>query len=92
MAQAQMSQTIRLRICRFCRALSFLCSKSSFSVWGQADCMSLSLGPTDDVKPLEPLEPSAGGFMFGCRGVGVVENEEEKYVEGRIIDSGDLNV
>jgi len=31
MVQAQMSQTIRLRICRFCRALSFRCNRSSFS-------------------------------------------------------------
>jgi len=64
-------------------------------VWGQAevtDCVSLLPGPKDEVISVPLLEPGAGRFVYDCRAMGVVANEEEKYVEGRTIDSGDLNV
>jgi len=49
-------------------------------------------GPTDEVVSIPLLEPGAGRFIYDCQAMGVVTNEEEKYVEGRTIDSGDLNV
>lgn len=64
-------------------------------VWGQAkvtDCVLLLPGPTDEVVSIPLLEPGAGRFIYDCQAMGVVTNEEEKYVEGRTIDSGDLNV
>jgi len=64
-------------------------------IWGQAevtDCVSLLPGPTDEVVSIPLLELGASRFIYDCRAMGLVANEEEKYVEGRTIDSGDLNV